>query len=75
MKTITILIPCYNEEKSLDILYERLRKLIDYLSAYQFKVLLVNDGSVDHTLDKMQQLHAKDSMVSYLRKVMMRKKH
>ena len=66
MKTITILIPCYNEEKSLDILYERLRKLIDYLSAYQFKVLLVNDGSVDHTLDKMQQLHAKDSMVSYL---------
>ena len=66
MKTITILIPCYNEEKSLDILYERLRKLIDYLSAYQFKVLLVNDGSVDHTLDKMQQLHVKDSMVSYL---------
>ena len=66
MKTITILIPCYNEEKSLDILYERLRKLIDDMSAYQFKVLLVNDGSVDHTLDKMQQLHAKDSMVSYL---------
>ena len=66
MKTITILIPCYNEENSLDILYERLRKLIDDLPAYQFKVLLVNDGSVDHTLDKMQQLHAKDSMVSYL---------
>ena len=66
MKTITILIPCYNEEKSLDLLYERMKKLIDDMSAYQFKVLLVNDGSVDHTLDKMQQLHAKDSMVSYL---------
>ena len=26
----------------------------------------MNDGSVDHTLDKMQQLHVKDSMVSYL---------
>ena len=66
MKTITILIPCYNEEKSLDLLYERMKKLIDDMSAYQFKVLLVNDCSVDHTLDKMQQLHAKDSMVSYL---------
>ena len=66
MKTITVLIPCYNEEKSLDLLYERMKKLIDDMSAYQFKVLLVNDGSVDHTLDKMQQLHAKDSMVSYL---------
>ena len=66
MKTITVLIPCYNEEKSLDLLYERMKKLIDDMSAYQFKVLLGNDGSVDHTLDKMQQLHAKDSMVSYL---------
>ncbi len=66
MKTITILIPCYNEEKSLDILYERLKKLIDDMSAYQFKVLLVNDGSVDHTLDIMRELHAKDSVVSYL---------
>ncbi len=66
MKTITVLIPCYNEEKSLDLLYSRLKELINNLSQYQFQILLVNDGSKDNTLTKMQELHAKDSVISYL---------
>ena len=66
MKTITILIPCYNEENSIEILYEHLQKVISQLQEYSFQVLLVNDGSTDNTLTKMQELHAKDSSVSYL---------
>lgn len=66
MKTITILIPCYNEEKSIDILYEHLQKIITRLQEYNFQVLLVNDGSKDNTLAKMQELHEKDPAVSYL---------
>ena len=66
MKLITILIPCFNEENSLDLLYERLRNMIRQLSQYRFQILLVNDGSKDNTLAKMQELHTKDSTVSYL---------
>ena len=66
MKLITILIPCYNEENSLDLLYERLRNMTSQLSQYRFQILLVNDGSKDNTLAKMQELHTKDSTVSYL---------
>lgn len=66
MKTITILVPCYNEEKSLDILYARVQKVIEGLPVYRFTILLVNDGSKDNTLEKMKELHAKDSRVSYL---------
>ena len=33
---------------------------------YNYEVLLVNDGSRDGTLCKMQELHDKDPMVSYL---------
>lgn len=66
MKTITILVPCYNEEKSIDILFARLQKVIEGLPAYRFTILLVNDGSKDNTLEKMKELHAKDSGVSYL---------
>ena len=66
MKLITILIPCYNEENSLDLLYERLRNMINHLNEYRFQILLVNDGSKDNTLGKMQELHTKDSTVSYL---------
>lgn len=66
MKTITILIPCYNEENSIDILYEHLQNVINQLRGYNFQVLLVNDGSKDNTLAKMQELHEKDSSISYL---------
>ena len=66
MKLITVLIPCFNEENSLDLLYERLRNMTSQLSQYRFQILLVNDGSKDNTLAKMQELHTKDSTVSYL---------
>ena len=66
MKTITVLIPCYNEENSIDILYEHLQNVTSQLQEYNFQVLLVNDGSKDNTLAKMQELHEKDPAVSYL---------
>ena len=66
MKLITILVPCYNEENSLDLLYERLQIIINRLNRYRFQILLVNDGSRDNTLAKMQELHKNDPMVSYL---------
>ena len=66
MKTITILVPCFNEEQNLTVLYERLSSMIKGLPNYQFHILLVDDGSKDHTLIKMKELHEKDSTVSYL---------
>lgn len=66
MKIITVLIPCFNEENSLDILYDRIKDIIVQFSDYQFQILLVNDGSNDGTLTKMKELHAKDASVSYL---------
>ena len=66
MKTITILIPCYNEEKSLNLLYARLKETTFNLIAYHFYFLFVNDGSTDKTLEIIKELHAKDAAVSYL---------
>lgn len=66
MKTITILVPCYNEENSLDLFYDRLQGVLSNIGEYIVEVLLINDGSTDNTLAKMQELHAKDPSVSYL---------
>lgn len=66
MKSVTILVPCYNEEKGLEILHERLQNIIRKIDKYDFTILLVNDGSKDNTLAKMQELHEKDPSVSYL---------
>ena len=51
MKLITILIPCYNEEQSLPLLYQALNSVVETISGYEFEYLFVNDGSKDHTLD------------------------
>ena len=66
MKKITVLIPCYNEENGIDILYEHLQSVFSQLNKYVFQILLINDGSKDKTLTKMQELHDKDPAVSYM---------
>ena len=44
MKKISILIPCYNEEASLPLLYNELVKLMDSHTNYAWEILMVNDG-------------------------------
>lgn len=65
-KLVTILVPAYNEEAVLSMLYDRLKALMDANTAYNFEVLLVNDGSKDKTFSIMQELRAKDKRINYL---------
>ena len=66
MKTISILIPAYNEEPVLDKLAKRLGKLADDNIDYEFEFLFVNDGSKDKTLDLIKQYAEKDPRVSFV---------
>ncbi len=66
MKKITILVPCYNEEKSLPLLYPELKSLMDSQSAYAWEVLFVNDGSRDNTLAVIKALHVADARIQYV---------
>ncbi len=66
MKTVTILIPCYNEEESLPLLHEKLTELANELTSYLWEFLFVNDGSKDHTIDVIRSLREKDNRISYI---------
>lgn len=66
MKKITILIPCYNEEKSLLMLYDEIIRVVSLLDDYKWEFLFVNDGSLDDTLDVILALREKDARVSYV---------
>lgn len=66
MKKVTILIPCYNEDDSLNALYKALRQLMDAHGEYLWEVLMVNDGSSDHTLEVIRQLRADDPRICYV---------
>lgn len=66
MKKISVLIPCYNEEASLPLLYTELVKVMDSCKSYNWEVLLVNDGSRDQTLSIIKDLRHEDNRISYV---------
>ena len=65
-KKISILIPCFNEEKSLPILYEALSKMSSENPSYDWEFLFINDGSRDNTLDVLEQMYSNDKRCCYL---------
>lgn len=65
-KLVTILVPAYNESEVIPLLYERLNKLMEDQSKYDFEILFVNDGSKDNTLELIKDLRKKDSRINYI---------
>lgn len=66
MKKISLLIPCYNEEKTLPMLYPELTKLMEKNNQYEWEVMFVNDGSLDGTMDELRRLREKDPRINYV---------
>lgn len=64
-KKISILIPVYNEEESICMLYNRLKMVLENID-YDHEILFVNDGSKDNSLRMIQKLRKEDPCVSYL---------
>lgn len=65
MKKISVIIPMYNEEEALPILYRELCAVIDALD-YEWEILFVNDGSRDGSLQVVMSLREKDDRVNYI---------
>lgn len=57
MKTISIIIACYNEEESLPLYFKAVDEVLPKLENYRLNFVLVNDGSKDHTLEVMNKLY------------------
>ena len=66
MKKVSLIIPCYNEEQSLPLLYEAICATAAEHDAYEWEFLFVNDGSKDSTLEIIKILRADDKRVSFV---------
>jgi len=66
MKTITILLPAYNEEDSFGEIRQAMNQVLTDNPNYQWQFLIINDGSTDHTLEKAICLCNEDSHYHYL---------
>ncbi len=64
-KSISIIVPCFNEQDVLPIFYKETANVLSGLNcSYEF--VFINDGSNDKTLEVMQELSKKDRNVTYL---------
>lgn len=67
MKTVSIIVPAFNEQESLPELYSRLCALMDDISLtppYGWEVLFVNDGSTDATAAIIESLMEHDDRIA-----------
>lgn len=68
MKRICVLIPCYNEKENLQYLNQRLQEIFktNLCSKYNFRILFVNDGSNDDTLEEIKELRKENSNIDFI---------
>jgi len=67
MKTITFLIPAYNEEGNIEELYSQISHNIESIQKYNFSFLYVENGSTDNTFENLKSLCSVDERVKVLK--------
>lgn len=65
MKTLSVIIPCYNEEKAIDVCYSQLCAVLNCLDI-ESRIVFVNDGSHDTTKLKLNDIAKQDSRVTVI---------
>ena len=63
LKKVSFIIPCYNEEEVLPLLYQRLNNVSNELKDYECEFIFINDGSKDKTEEIIENLNKNDNRV------------
>ena len=66
MDIVSLVVPCYNEEKALPFFYKEIYKIAAQMQSFQFELIFVDDGSKDRTLEICKELKLLDERVHYL---------
>ena len=65
MKKIDLVVPCYNEQESIPLFYEEIKKVRKEINA-DIEIIFVNDGSNDKSLYEMKKISKNDKLVKYI---------
>ncbi len=66
MPTLTLIVPCFNEEAVITASWERMKKVMDELIEFESDILFINDGSTDGTGPILTEIARSDSRVTVL---------
>ena len=56
MKTIELVVPCYNEEKCISLFYDRIKEVFSDMPECSFIITFVDDGSNDNTMHEIKKV-------------------
>lgn len=62
---ISAIVPSYNEEKNVPLIYERLTKVLSQINP-NYEIIFINDYSKDNTLSVIKTIAQEDSHVKYI---------
>lgn len=65
-RILSIIVPCFNEEKALPIFYDTIKEEINRLKNIDTEIILVDDGSKDYTLIIAKELNNIDKRVKVI---------
>lgn len=63
MSTMSIIVPCHNEESTIELFYSAMLQLTEELSNVSFEYIFIDDGSTDKTYPIIEDLHKKNPSV------------
>ena len=66
-KLISLIIPAYNEEDCVEELARRLAKVFESESQYDFEAIIVENGSIDSTWEKLKSIAQVDPRFKILK--------
>lgn len=61
--TISICVPCYNEEENVVLMYKKLKQLTSEIKKYKFEFIFTDNKSTDNTRELIKKLALKDKRV------------
>jgi glycosyltransferase involved in cell wall biosynthesis len=65
-RTVSAVVPVFNERESLDELYRRLADVLAQIAS-RYEIIFVDDGSKDGSIEKLKEISALDRSVKYVR--------
>ncbi len=66
MKTISLVVPMYQEDKVVNECYKRLTEVLNSIENYDYEIICINDGSKDKTLELLEEIASRNNKVKIL---------
>lgn len=66
MQLVSFVLPAYNEQDNIDIVYKKINQLMQKFDSYNYEIIFINDGSYDNTYQVLKTLSEKDKKVKVI---------